>query len=281
MKKKIKILVLILISNITKLIIVLVSSRCVSKVHEGIYKFSLLGLGINLPTDLKSSGELRFLNSICKELNNMVVFDIGANEGDYSKYILSINKNIKIFAFEPHPLTFSRLCHNLNSSNIVLENVGIGIESENTYLYDYPNNAGTPRASVVKGVIETYYEVNSSKTQIKLIKLDDYIKENQITKINLLKIDTEGNEYDILKGAHETIKEGIIDIIQFEFSYTNILKRVFLYDFYQLLKNYQFYRILRNNLLPLGKYSPKNEIFQLQNIVAVNKSVLNNYKNLL
>ena len=60
-----------------------------------------------------------------------------------------------------------------------------------------------------------------------------------------------------------------IKIIQFEFNSHNVHSRVFLRDFYLILKDFEFYRIFQNGIIKLGPYSHLNEIFTLQNIVAV------------
>ena len=61
-----------------------------------------------------------------------------------------------------------------------------------------------------------------------------------------------------------------IKCIQFEFNEMNVCARVFLKDYYELLPQYQFYRLVEKGLKSLGNYSPKNEIFRYQNILAVN-----------
>jgi hypothetical protein len=88
-----------------------------------------------------------------------------------------------------------------------------------------------------------------------------------------MKIDTEGSEYEILKGARTMLSKNSIKIIQFEFNEMNVYSRVFFKDFVDLLKNYKLYRLMSHGLFPIKSYSPKlHEIFAFQNIVAINKS---------
>ena len=56
-------------------------------------------IGYNHHGNIKKSGEIFFLDKVCKE-NPSICIDIGAYIGDYSKYILE-NSNSKIYAFEP------------------------------------------------------------------------------------------------------------------------------------------------------------------------------------
>ena len=56
----------------------------------------------------------------------------------------------------------------------------------------------------------------TEKISVKVKKLDDYCHSNNINKINLIKIDTQGFEEEVLNGALNLIKENKIDIIELE-----------------------------------------------------------------
>jgi len=93
-------------------------------------------------------------------------------------------------------------------------------------------------------------------------------------KFDLLKIDTEGNEYKILRGAQKALSEGRIKAIQFEFSGINVVSRAFFKDFYDLLSpKYILYRLLPNSFLPIKKYDEFLflELFAYQNFIAIRK----------
>lgn len=245
-----------------------------------LFEISLRGKGINGSYDCKVNGEEKLIRGICDiHKEKLMVFDIGANVGDYSSLVYQYNPNATIFAFEPHPSNYKVLVNNI-SDNAKTFNVGLGSETARLVLYDYENNDGSPRASIYKEVIEHLYSEKSIGHEIEIIKLDDVIINENIHTIDLLKIDTEGNELEILKGATIALNSNKIKIIQFEFNYPNIMSHSFLYDYYKLLPDYVFYRILRDGLLKIN-YDAMNEIFLYQNIVAINKSYINNYKNLL
>ncbi len=75
---------------------------------------------------------------------------------------------------------------------------------------------------------------------------------------------------EVLSGAKALLAEGRIHFIQFEFNEMNIISRVFLKDFYDLLQGFSLYRLDSNRLIPLAGYSSTNEIFKFQNLLAVN-----------
>jgi hypothetical protein len=70
-------------------------------------------------------------------------------------------------------------------------------------------------------------------------------------------------------GGSKLIAKNLIDVIQFEFNLNNVYSRVFLRDFYLLLKNYRFFRLTQTGLIALGEYHTRHEIFLFQNLIAV------------
>jgi hypothetical protein len=99
--------------------------------------------------------------------------------------------------------------------------------------------------------------------------LDLFCKERQISQIDFLKIDTEGHELSVLKGASHLISKKNIKLIQFEFNEMNVVSRAYMRDFLGLLANYQLHRLLPDGLLPLNDCVQDTELFGFQNIVAI------------
>ena len=243
------------------------------KLNKFLFYISLKGLGIlNYENDYVS-GEKYFVNEyVSKSKNDMVVFDVGANIGNYSKMIRKINKNTEIYSFEPHPITFKKLIENIGQMNINSFNVGVGSKNGVMELYDYAGKDGSSHASVYKNVIEKIHKGNVSIHEVKIINLDEFVIKHKIERVHLLKIDTEGHELEVLKGFGKFIRQNRIDLIHFEFNEMNTESRVFFKDFYEFLPNYNFFRMLPNGVVPLKSYSTVFcEIFAYQNIVAVLK----------
>jgi hypothetical protein len=137
-------------------------------------------------------------------------------------------------------------------------------------IYTYKNDKSSEHASVIKDVMVTLHKSDQIENyQVPIISLDNLCKDHSIEKIHFLKIDTEGFELEVLKGAANFIKENKIEVIQFEFNEMNIYSKVFLHDFYKTLPNYNFHRLSKNKLIPLGNYNSVNEIFRYQNIIAL------------
>src|SRR5205085_11763068 len=98
--------------------------------------------------------------------------------------------------------------------------------------------------------------------------LDEFCGQENIDKIDLLKIDAEGHELEVLKGARRMIEQKKVNWIHFEFGEGNVFSRVFFKDYYDTLPGYKFFRVTAKGLLPLGSYGPRHEIFFFQNIAA-------------
>ncbi len=242
--------------------------------NRGLHHASLRGLGVlNYKNDVVS-GERRFMRKTLALSETPTVVDVGANEGDYSSAAFEANKNARVFAFEPHPETYKRLSSRLSSTqNFSATNAACGSVSGNFTLYDHAEDSGTGHASLHRGVIERIHAGESNQHLVTVTTLDHFAAERGINLIHLLKIDTEGNELDVLKGAAGLLREGRIRAIQFEFNEMNIVSRVFFKDFCEAIPNFRFYRMLRNGLGALDPYSPLScEVFAFQNIVALPKA---------
>lgn len=244
--------------------------------HLLLYKLSLLGLGIKNYENDRVSGEKAFIKFLLKGrfLNDGAIFDVGANVGNYSVMLRSQGIRLPIFAFEPHPVAFRKLQQAAVADQFTAVPLGAGENSTSAAMYDYQGQGGSEHASMYKHVIEDLHHGQVEEVAINLTTLDEFVLQEGITKIALLKIDTEGHESSVLKGANHIIASGMVAVIQIEFNEMNIISRTFFKDFVALLPGYDFYRLLPDGLQPLGQYNAVHqEIFSFQNIVALKKQV--------
>jgi FkbM family methyltransferase len=208
-----------------------------------------------------------------------IICDVGANVGDYAKLLRSAFPLATIYCFEPVPKNFEQLEKNtedLNTNNIL---TALGSKTGVLKLYLGENNDDGAMATAYKDTLETFFpfvgQVNKT-VETPVTTLDTFFKDKP--RIDFLKIDVEGHELEVLKGAIELINDNRIDIIQFEFGEFNIFSKSFIFDFYQILSHYTLYRIMpQNKLTPMGNYNSSLEVFKYQNILAINNNL--NYKN--
>ncbi|MFC3809546.1 FkbM family methyltransferase [Lacihabitans lacunae] len=229
-----------------------------------LYSFSLKGLNYGIV----GSGEtqtMAYVKSKLQGITNPVLFDVGANIGEYTQNLVNVfGPNCQVFAFEPAKLTFEILVKNIKNQNVSLENIGLGSKNEQIKFFSDPNGntLGSAVNRDIKG-IENKVEVVEIQT------LDSFCENNQISKIDFLKIDVEGFETEVLLGAKEMLKNNKMNFIQFEFGGTQIPVRIFVKDFFELLnQDFIIYRILADGLELISEYNERLEIFSYSNFLA-------------
>ncbi len=223
--------------------------------------------------DPERNGEYRFARSIIRD--GMVVFDVGANVGDYSKYLLGLARQLKIHCFEPVVSTFASLQQTLKISveegQVFLNCLALGERSGSAEMFVYHDNAGS------NSFYFHDYHATLSKPQmeeVKLTTIDEYIKVNSVGRVALLKIDIEGHEVNAIQGAQESIREGRIACIQFE--YNNYWQRsdhtlVEMLELLEGLNSFVFFRLTPWGKWPIGKIKSSLEDFKHSNYVAILK----------
>jgi len=223
------------------------------------------------------SGEYYFINTVLPKYINSdkhIFFDVGANVGIYSKMLASAFPNVQIYSFEPNPVAYEMLQKKTSNPNINFLRIGLSSNKSRKIIYDYSHQRGSGHSSMYEEVLtDLHGAVSTSQYELCTITLDDFCESQGIDFIDFLKIDTEGHEFDVLKGALRYLETDRIGVIQFEFNEMNIISRVFLRDFYKLLDGYRVYRLDSEKLIQLFDYNTFNEIFKFQNFIAINNKL--------
>ena len=136
------------------------------------------------------------------EMRGGVVIDIGANGGMHSIPLAKLNK--KVIAIEPEPKNFEILKKNISLNhlkNITPLRVACSDKDGKSYLYLDDESAGGHTI-----VLENTAR-KKRKAEIETVKLDTIIKKFKIDRVSLIKVDVEGAESLVLKGAIKTIKK--------------------------------------------------------------------------
>ena len=233
--------------------------------------------GIARPIDFDSTGERFLLNHTLKRYikkDKPILFDVGANMGDYSQELRRAFPNGIIFSFEPNREAFEYAAENLAPFGVHCYNLGLGANSGNAKIYTYADDSLSQHASLYKEVFLDLHKADQlSEFEFQLTSVDQFCEKHRIDFIDFIKIDTEGHELEVLKGAARMLADNRISIIQFEFNTLHVISRVFLKDFYESLEGHNIFRLNANRLMPLFEYSTVNEIFRFQNLLAVSKTL--------
>jgi FkbM family methyltransferase len=132
-----------------------------------------------------------------------IVCDIGANKGAFTFWLARWCRDGRVIAFEPQAEIADGLaadCRSLNFSNVTVE--PIGVYSKSGTLQLCVPRGHSPGASI--GSAGAAAAGESVSVPVRVVTLDDYFSD--IEKISLLKIDVEGTELHVFKGAERILK---------------------------------------------------------------------------
>lgn len=218
--------------------------------------------------DIYSNGELTILKKLAL-MNPSVIVSGGANIGKYALYANQLIPECRIYAFEPVKSTYHELVKNTRDScNIVPVNKGLYKDSCMREMHIFASHT---HASLVN-IQGLPYNPQGMDT-VGLVTGDSFMAEKKITKIDFLKIDIEGSEYDALEGFEKSFEEGLIRAVQFEYGYINISTKRLLIDFYRFFEKYNY---ILGKIFPktveFREYSFKYEDFLGPNFIAVQRN---------
>lgn len=183
-----------------------------------------------------------------------IVVDIGANIGFFTLIMSNgVKKEGKVFSFEPELENYKLLSKNVkenNLQNIILENKAVGNKNGSAEMYLASKENNIYSQSMHRIFSSKIVSQNSTPITIKIIKLDDFFEKlDLIKKINLIKIDVEGAEFDVLKGMNKILDSNKDLKIIMEFSLENLQdfgsKPDEVLDFL-LKKNFKLWKINEN-----------------------------------
>jgi len=145
-----------------------------------------------------------FLNEAMKH-ENPVVLDIGACTGSYA--LLSKFHNMRIFSFEPTRRTYDQLCKNVKLNELEKKTIAlpfaVGAKEEKTTFHEVIHDS-CAALSMLGGRPANHKE--TEPVQVHVVTVDAFCARRNI-KPKLMKIDTEGGELNVLKGAMRIIRE--------------------------------------------------------------------------
>jgi FkbM family methyltransferase len=215
--------------------------------------------------------EEHFLERNKAKLQNGVLLDVGANHGAYARLLRVLAPTARIIAFEPHPSTFVTLRALLaDLPSVELVNLAVGDEMGQLTLYDFRFSDGSTQASLNEEAVALYSDDIVSHS-VDCTTIDDYMAGSGLDRIDFLKIDTEGHDLSVLKGARAALRERRIRMIQFEFIPANIATGATMHAFFEVLEGYRISRLcLNGDLRSLEPYDVKRcEIYVTHNLIAI------------
>jgi len=142
-----------------------------------------------------------------------IIFDVGAHIGQSALNYASTYPSAKIYCFEPITLTYEQLLHNVKSqSRVSCFKLALGNQTDEGTMI----SEGTSSMNYLIDA-KNSNDINTQKTEsVNTSTLNDFCRDHNINKIDYLKIDTEGGDLDVLKGAKNILSENSVDFVEVE-----------------------------------------------------------------
>ena len=234
-------------------------------------------MGIGTGGLVESSGERALIRRLLERRrpddDALCVFDVGANEGTFVALVRAGLGETphRIHAFEPGPETFCLLQERVGgASDVTLNRTALG-NAEGSLPF-YSDRPGSPLASLYPRDLSRFGIAMNRVDPVPVTTLDRYCESHGIERIDLLKLDVEGHELEVLRGASRMLGEKRIRMVTFEFGGCHVDSRAFFRDFHDLLTAAGLGRICRitpsGHLSPVGPYRVLLEQFQTTNYLA-------------
>lgn len=162
--------------------------------------------------------EFDFQKEYFKGRKVRTIFDIGANIGHMAEIMRGYFPDAVIHAFEPFPDSFEKLQTTASSlKNVVVNELAIGAEkSTTTFFVNAKVDTNSLLAPQKTGLSSDKHCENVKNINVKVDTIDNYCQQNNIDKIEILKLDIQGGEIGALKGAAEALEDGKIELIYTE-----------------------------------------------------------------
>ncbi len=211
----------------------------------------------------------QLVNGWAKIKETPVIFDVGANRGEYSALAETACRSSEIsfslHAFEPMPHSAALFRERFTSlPSVTLSEAALAETRGEAPVYFTEDDSTF--ASLHKREL-----LNPLKQQvIQTIRGDTYVADKRIPKIHLLKVDTEGHEISVLKGFGDFLQAKTIDCIQFEYGGATLDAHGTLRELFLLLESRGFVIArLMPTYLEVQHYHPLLEDFEYRNYVAL------------
>jgi FkbM family methyltransferase len=225
--------------------------------------------------DMRSNGELRFLQAVVPDAR--LVFDVGANVGDWARLVLGLNDRVQLHCFEPSAATFRLLTAHAFPGNVICNNVGLGSTAGPARLQVFAAGSGMNSLYARHGLGPAFgIEPAGAAEIVHLESFDAYLERSGLSAtIDLCKIDVEGHELEVMKGMIGALRRRQVARIQFEYGGCNLDSRVFLEDIFSFLQplGYELHKLQPTRLEHHARYDRRLENFQYQNWVALLKGL--------
>ncbi len=208
---------------------------------------------------------------ILKNEKKLVIFDVGCYRGIFTKTMLNLvgKRKYKFYLFDINKNVKKYIANLLKLRNVYYNEIALSNKNgiANYHFNRFFESAGSSLSSIFKNdakwnfsrklILKILFQGSKDfiKYQVSTSTLDNFIKKNEIQSIDVLKVDIEGSEYELLKGAKTTLKNNKVKIILVE-----IIGKKNLYDkkekkILNFLKKRNYTLVKKANTLSISLFS--------------------------
>lgn len=202
-----------------------------------------------------------FVEDLIRERGCKVFVDAGANFGWYTTLFAKYaGTRGEVHAFEPVPTTFENLRRNYelmgSPPNVRINNVALGEAESDAVINLFPDEP------IGHASLSDHGHANAISFSCKIVRLDDYLETNQVSKVDFVKVDIEGAELKLLKGAERLFRQQAPPIFLMEMALKQTKSFGYLPDdlikFFRSRADYQFFKIdeISERLIEIDGFAP-------------------------
>jgi FkbM family methyltransferase len=219
-------------------------------------RFVLARARLDVSNDMCTNGESslqRWMMDLVPPGRAFHVIDVGANIGQWSASMLAAARrsgrleDLDLHAFEPSACTYERLALALHGEQVSLRRIALSDRTGTSLLHVVAPGAGTNSLHAPAGG-----PGQDDTEEVATATLDSYAGQAGLDHVTLVKIDTEGHDLAVLRGARRLFAEQRISVAQFEYNHRWVYSRAYLWDVFDLLEPFGY---------RLGKLTPRGVEF--------------------
>jgi FkbM family methyltransferase len=199
----------------------------------------------------------------CIHTKYPIIFDVGANVGLWSELAKTLFPGAKLYLFEPQPVCQQRIVERALADATLVPHAVSSTGGRLLRLYTPDETAGN--ASLHERRDSYFSRQRFSQIEVTTVTIDETIERFGLDRVDFMKIDVEGHELEVLKGAMKSLSASRIRALSFEFGSGNINSRTYFHDFWDLLAplGYKIFRVLPSSrLMPIPYYYEDCEYFR-------------------
>lgn len=224
--------------------------------------------------DMARNGERWILEQLAQDCRTFM--DVGANVGDWTAAFLEANPSATGWLVEPSTSAGAHLEARFGADpRVRLHKVVASDRPGTVTFYEEPDAGHT--SSVVPG-----FSSHATARNVRAVTIDELVSKSEVQSLDYLKVDAEGHDLHVLRGAADTLRGGRARAVQFEYNLPWRKTGSSLADAYALLESlgYETF-LLKGPRLYRLPYDVYGEFFHYANFVAIPRARVSSFRHLV